>query len=125
VTLDCAFPTTNLVIRDSVGQILDESVQQSGIILIPQEFRQPALFRERFKVYNDIYQPPKNTLREQDGSECGNSEAHGPAEQFPPCVLRMITFSWRRTKNTRERQHPLFYLFDLPRIAHGSLGRGP
>ena len=51
-----------------------------------------------------------------------DSEAHKPAKQLPPRILRMVTFSWSITKDIRERQHPLFYFFDLPRVTHGSLG---
>ena len=71
VTLNYAFSTTNLVIRDSVGYILDESVQHSGVILVPQEFQQFVLFGKRFEFYDDTRQPPANILREQDDSECG------------------------------------------------------
>jgi len=35
VTSNCAPQATNLVIRDGLGYILDETVQQSGMILIP------------------------------------------------------------------------------------------
>ena len=125
VTLNYAFSTTNLVIRDSVGYILDESVQHSGVILVPQEFQQFVLFGKRLEFHNDAHQPPTNTPRKQDGSECGDSGAHKPAKQFPPCTLQVITFPWRRAEYTRERQYPLFYFFNLPSITHGSLVHGP
>jgi len=37
VVSSCAFQTTDLVIRDSLGYILDKTVEQPGVILIPQE----------------------------------------------------------------------------------------
>ena len=43
VTLSCAFRATDLVIRDGLGYILDEAIQQSGMILIPQESQQSVL----------------------------------------------------------------------------------
>ena len=122
VTSDCAFSATNLVSCDSVGYILDESVQRSSVILVPQELQKSVLFRKRFEHYNDIHQSPTNILRERDDSECEDLKADKPAKQFPPLLLRMITFSCRRFEYIGERQYSRLYRFDLLRIAHGPLG---
>jgi len=58
VTPGCAFPTTDLVIGDGLGHILDETVEQSGVILVPQESQQSGLFRERFQLFEDTREPP-------------------------------------------------------------------
>ena len=57
-TSNCALRATNLVIRDGLGYVLDETVQQPGMILIPQEPQQPVLFREWFHSFENIRQPP-------------------------------------------------------------------
>jgi hypothetical protein len=108
-----------------MGYILDESVQQPGIIFIPQKLQQSALFGKRLEFYDDVHQPPTDILHEQDDNEYGDLEAHKPTKEFSPCALQTIIFSWRRTKYIRERHHPLFYFFNLPRITHGLLERGP
>jgi hypothetical protein len=56
---------TDLVIRDGLGHILDETVQQSGMILIPQESQQSVLFGKRFQFFEDIHQPPANISRKR------------------------------------------------------------
>jgi len=58
ITPGCAFSTTDLVIRDGLGYILDKTVEQSSMILIPQESQQSVLFRERFQSFEDIREPP-------------------------------------------------------------------
>jgi len=57
-TSNCALRATNLVIRDGLGYILDEAVQQSSMVLVPQEPQQSVLFGEWFHSFEDIYQPP-------------------------------------------------------------------
>ena len=66
--LNCELLATNLVICDCIGDVLDEPVQQSGVILIPQEFQQPILFGKRFEFYDDIHQLPTYILHERRGS---------------------------------------------------------
>jgi len=39
VASNFAFQTTDLVIRDGLGYVLDKTVERSGVILIPQESR--------------------------------------------------------------------------------------
>ena len=102
VTLNCALSATNLVIRDSIGYILDEPVQRSGVILVPQEFQQPVLFREWLEFYNDLRQPSTCTLSERYCGECWGSKMHKPAKQFPSCLFQVIAFPERRAEDIRE-----------------------
>ena len=60
VAFSCAFRATDLVIRDSSVYILDETVQQPGVSLIPQKSEQSILFGKRFHSFEDIGQPPTN-----------------------------------------------------------------
>ena len=65
------FSATNLVIRDGMGYVLDESAQQLGMILIPQELHQSVLFRKRSEFYNNIRQSPTDIIRELYGGDVG------------------------------------------------------
>ena len=65
VTSNYAFTVTDLIVCDGLGHILDETIQQSGVVLIPQESQQSVLLGKRFQSFEDVHQPPANISRER------------------------------------------------------------
>ena len=51
-----------LIIRDSISQFFDESVQDVGMVDVLEEFHKPMLFCQRFELYDNSSQLPAKGL---------------------------------------------------------------